>query len=143
MYFSHFSIMLNLYIRPSQKSQLCHNDIGLPAPQFSKQSSAYTARNNDLTCFYRDSYIQHKWSLPSREGNNRGTGGGRGGPVRQRGRARGGQAASARWEVAGTRPSPETTGAAWTLAQIGSSVKRSTLGREFGGQERRDPYRSR
>jgi hypothetical protein len=111
-------------IRPSQKSQLCHNDIRLPAAQFPKQSSAYTATNCDLNCFYRDSYIQHKWSLPKREGNNRGTGGGRGGPVRRRGRARGGQAASAPWEVAGTRPSPETTGAAWTLARIGSSGKR-------------------
>lgn len=54
------------------------------------------------------------------ESINLGTGGGRGGPVRRRDRARDGQVASARLGVAGTRPSPAPRVAAWTLERIGS-----------------------
>jgi hypothetical protein len=62
------------------------------------------------------------------ESTNLGTVGGRGGPVRRRGRARDGQAASARLGVAGTHPFLEPRVAAWTLEWIGSSGGRLLRG---------------
>jgi hypothetical protein len=70
------------------------------------------------------------------------TGGGRGGPGRRKGQARGDSAVSARQEKEGTRPSPEPTGAAWTLAQIGASGA-PPITMCLRGREGRGPYSSR